>query len=132
MFQNFEIAAGREADLSQCGDGASAHGVDVAQGVGGGDLAECVGIVDDGREEVDGLHQREVGSDFVNAGVVGVIEANQNVGIVLPGQLSQDFVEDGGAQFGGTATGFDGLGEADAFDVRHGNIAKRIVVIVIE
>ncbi len=113
--------------MSQRGDGAATHGVDVAQGVGGGDLAECVGIVHDGGEEVDGLHQREVGSDFVNAGVIGVIKTHQNIGIVLVGQLPQNFVEDGGAQFGGTATGFDCLGEADAFDVRHGNILKEIV-----
>ncbi len=62
--------------MSQRGDGTSAHGIDVAQRIGGGDLAEGVGIVHHGSEEVHGLDQREVGSDFVDAGVVGVIEAD--------------------------------------------------------
>ena len=97
LLQDFEVAAGGEAYVSQRGDGASAHGVDVAQRIGGGDLAEGVGVVHDGSEEIDGLHQREIGGDFVDAGVVGMIEADQNVGIVLPGKLAQNFVEDCGA-----------------------------------
>ena len=97
LLQHFEVAVGRETDVSQRGDGASAHGVDVAQSVGGGDLAESVGVVHDGGEEVDGLHQREAGSDLVNAGIIGVIEADQNVWIVLAGQFAQNFVENCGA-----------------------------------
>ena len=80
--------------MGQRGDGASAHGVNVAQGIGGGNLAESVGIVHHGREEIDGLHQREVGGDPVHAGVIGVIEADQHVGIVLARQFAQNFVED--------------------------------------
>ena len=40
--------------------GAAAHRVDVRQRVGRGDPAERVGVVDDRREEVDGLHERQV------------------------------------------------------------------------
>ena len=36
----------------------AAHGVDVAERMIGGDLAEHVGVVDDGAEIVDGLHAR--------------------------------------------------------------------------
>ena len=97
LLQHFEVAVGRETNVSQRGDGTAAHGVDVAQGVGGGDLAESVGVVHDGREEIDGLHQRGVGRDPVDAGVVGVIEADQNVGIVLAGQFAQHLVEHCGA-----------------------------------
>ncbi len=61
LLQNLEIAVGRETYVSQGGDGTAAHGVDVAQGVGGGDLAEGVRVVHDGSEEIDGLHQRDVG-----------------------------------------------------------------------
>ena len=42
--------------------GLAAHGVDVAQGVGSGDLAEHVGVVDDGREEVHGVDDGQVGT----------------------------------------------------------------------
>jgi hypothetical protein len=31
------------------------------------------------------LHQGLVGRDLIHAGVVGVIEADQNVGVMLPG-----------------------------------------------
>ncbi len=65
--------------------GASAHGVNVAQGIGGRDLAEGVRVVDDGREEIHGLHQRLRGRNFVHSGVVGCIKANQNVRVMLPG-----------------------------------------------
>ena len=39
--------------------GRAAHRVDVGQRVGGGDAPEVVGVVDDRREEVDGLHDRQ-------------------------------------------------------------------------
>ncbi len=110
--------------MSQRGDRPSAHGVDVAQGVGGGDLAESVGIVHDGREEVDRLDQRHVGSELVNAGVVGVIETYKNIGIVLARQLAEHLVENRRAQFGSAATGFDRLGQPNALHVRHGDILK--------
>ena len=43
----------READDVERGHRPPAHGVDVAEGVGRGYLSERVGVVDDGREEVD-------------------------------------------------------------------------------
>jgi hypothetical protein len=56
--ENFEVAFLGEADHGQGCDGTSSHGVDVAEGVGGGDLAEGVGVVDDGGEKIDGLDKR--------------------------------------------------------------------------
>ena len=49
--------------------GRRTHGVDTL-GVGSGDLAEPVGKVDDGREEVDRLHPAEVGRDARDGGVI--------------------------------------------------------------
>ena len=80
-----EVAGARETDHGERAQGTAAHGVDVAEGVGGGDLAEGVGIVDDGREEIDGLHQRQVGGDQIHSGVVGGVEADQDLGVMLPG-----------------------------------------------
>ena len=81
----FEVAFFRKADESERGEGTSAHSVDVAQGIGGGDLAKGVGIVNDGRKKIHGLHQRGVGTEQIHSGVVGMIEADQNVRVMLPG-----------------------------------------------
>ena len=61
------------------GNGAAAHGVDVAERVGGGDGAEGVRIVDDGREEIHGMHEGELRRQFVDAGIVGGIKPDQHV-----------------------------------------------------
>ena len=47
-----------ERDDVQRGERARPHRVDVGEGVGRGDAPEVVGVVDDGREEVDRLDQR--------------------------------------------------------------------------
>jgi GNAT superfamily N-acetyltransferase len=55
------------------GDGhqrVAAHGVDVADGVGGGDAAEVEGIVDDGHEEVGGRDHAAFVVQGVHGGVV--------------------------------------------------------------
>ena len=54
--------------------GPGAHGVHVAERVGRGELPEPVGRVDDGREEVDRLHQAEVVGDARDGGVVVRLE----------------------------------------------------------
>ena len=46
-FENFEISFLGKADQSERGERRAAHGVDIAERVGGGDLSEGVGIVDD-------------------------------------------------------------------------------------
>ena len=68
-------------------DGTAAHGVDVAESVGGGDLAELEGIVDDGREEVDSLNDSEIGREAVNGRVVAGFEADDAIGIGLCGEF---------------------------------------------
>src|SRR5665648_728726 len=51
-----------------------AHGVHVAERVGRGELPEPVGRIDDGRDEVDRLHQAEVVGDARDGGVVARLE----------------------------------------------------------
>ena len=58
LLQYVEIAFIGKADNGQRGHRASAHGVNVAQRVGGRDLAEGVWVVNDGREEIHGLDER--------------------------------------------------------------------------
>src|SRR5213078_4775890 len=70
-FENFEITFLWKADKSER--------------IGGGDLTEDVRIVNYGREEVDSLHQRGCGPDLIHASIVGVVEADKNVRVMLPG-----------------------------------------------
>ena len=83
--QEVEIGFIGKADEGQRGQRLSTHGVDVAERVGRSDLAEGVGIVHDGREKIHGLHERRVGREQIHAGVVGVIEADWHIRVLLPG-----------------------------------------------
>jgi hypothetical protein len=127
LLQYFEIALSRKTYVGQRGDGTASHGVNVAQRIGGRDLTEGVGIVDHGGEEVDGLYQREIGGDSVDAGIIGMIETDQNVWIVLTWQLAQYFVEHSGAQLGSAASGFHGFRKADCLYIGHEDLLKEIV-----
>ena len=60
----------RERDQVEGGQRPRAHRVDVRERVGGGDPAEVVWVVDDRREEVDRLDDRQLVADAVDAGVV--------------------------------------------------------------
>ena len=59
-----------KADDVERGERLAAHRVHVRERVRRGDLAERVRIVDDGREEVDRLHEREIFRQLKHAGVV--------------------------------------------------------------
>jgi hypothetical protein len=58
----------------------SAHREHVRERVGGRDLAEVGGIVDERREEVERAEDREVVGDAVGGGVVGRLEAGDERG----------------------------------------------------
>ena len=83
--QNCQVTLLRKADQSQRGQRASPHGVHVTQRISRRDLAESIRIVDNRREEVDRLYQRRISRDLIHAGVVGVIEADQHIRVLLPG-----------------------------------------------
>ena len=56
-----------------------AHGVDVRQRVGRGNLAKQERVVDHRREEVDGLHEAQVFANTKDARIVGSIEPHEQV-----------------------------------------------------
>ena len=58
-----------------------AHGIDITQGIGSGDLPEPVGIVHDGRKEIHRLDNGEIIRDFINPGVVSAIQSYDHVRI---------------------------------------------------
>ena len=76
----------READQVQADLGYSTHGVDVADGVGRGDLAVLIGIVNRRRDEIGRDHDGDLARQPVDAGVIAGLVADQQVRIIGPGQ----------------------------------------------
>ncbi len=64
-------------DQGQGHDRPAAHRIDVADGVGGGDAAKVVRVVDDGHEEIGGGDQRLLVVEAIDGGVVGGLDADQ-------------------------------------------------------
>ncbi len=85
-------AARREVAEVHGGQRPAAHGVDVGEGVGGGDLAVEIRIVHDRRDVVDGLHEGEVVRQTIDSGVVAGLEADEQVGIGLG--LAREILDD--------------------------------------
>ncbi|OQB40078.1 MAG: hypothetical protein BWY09_00874 [Candidatus Hydrogenedentes bacterium ADurb.Bin179] len=71
----------READDGKRRDGPPAHGVDVADGIGCGDLAEKIRVVHAGSEDIHGLYQRKGCVQPINAGIVARCRPHQDIGI---------------------------------------------------
>ena len=67
------------AHQGQRHDGGAAHGVHIGDGVGGGDAAKVERIVDDGHEEVGGGNQRLLVVELVDSGVIGRLDAHQQL-----------------------------------------------------
>src|SRR5580692_2281564 len=63
LLKNRGIAFVWKAHNRERGNWLSAHGVDIAERIGGGDLAKGKRIVDDWREKIHGLHNRETVSE---------------------------------------------------------------------
>ena len=76
----------RERDQVQRADRGGSHRVDVRQRVGGGDPAEVERVIDDRGEEVDRLDDRQVVAEPVDAGVIGGLEPDQDVGVGAGGE----------------------------------------------
>ena len=99
-----------------------AHGVDVAHGVGGGDGAVGVGVIDDGREEVERQDDRKLIADAIDSGVVKAVEAEEQVGVLFGpesvGERAQDLRQEGDARLSRSAGAGGEAGEADLFS-RH-------------
>ena len=79
-----------------------AHGVDVRQRVGRGDLAKQERVVDHRRKEVDGLHEPQVLPYAEDARIVGGIKPHEQVVVMHIGQIAQDLGEGSGSQLSGS------------------------------
>ena len=91
--QNIEIAVAGKRHQRQRRDRHAAHGVDIAQRIGRGDGSIREGIVHDGREEIDGLHQGQIGGHTIHARIVGRVIADQHIRIRHARHAAQDLVQ---------------------------------------
>ncbi len=87
----------------QRGLGHTAHRIDVAEGIGGGNLAIDERIVHHRREEVDRLNERNLVGQLVDAGVVVRFGADQQVGVIDLGDVAQNLSDLPGGQFARSA-----------------------------
>ena len=71
-------------------EGAAAHGVDVRERVRRRDGSVLEGVVHHRGEEIDRLHQGAAGIEAQNAGVVGVVGTDEDMGVVPEAEASQD------------------------------------------
>jgi len=94
-------------------EGSRAHGVDVRQGVRGGDPPEVVRVVDQGREEVERNHEGTTVAERIHGGVVAGRGVHQRFSTLDGDQVTQDLRQLGHAELTGSAGSVSKLGQPD-------------------
>jgi hypothetical protein len=92
-----------------------AHRIQVRQCVRRGDLAERIGVVDQGREEIERLHQSGVALQCEDRGIIGRRRADQNARISNLRKLSQDLRQVFRVQLARSPSAVTQSGESDRF-----------------
>ena len=85
FFQHLGITVIGKANHGERANRTSTHGIYITQRIGGSNLSEDVWVVDDGGEEIYSLDERQLRRELIHTSVVGCVEADQDIGIVLPG-----------------------------------------------
>jgi len=103
-----------------------AHGIDIAQGVGRGDLPEPVGVIHDGREEIDCLYKSNVIGNLIHPRVVGFIQPDQHMLVRRKGQSAQGLLQVPWRQFGGSPRSGNGFRQSQShpFNFFHSSIPR--------
>jgi hypothetical protein len=103
----------REGHEVQGRHGARAHRVDVRERVRGRDAPEPVRVVDDRREEVDRLHDRQLVREGDHARVVGGVGRHEHPRVGGPGDARDDRPQRRGGQLAPTARAVGEGGQGD-------------------
>ena len=98
--------AGREEDQVHGGNGAGTHGVDIRDGVGGGDPAEGVGIIHQRGDDIGRLHQGALRRNPVDPGIIRCLRSHKQVCVAMIPKPVQGFRQARRAQFRGSTGGF--------------------------
>ena len=120
----------REREQVHRGERAAAHRVDVGERVGGGDATEVVGVVDDGREEVDRQQRREVVGQPVDGRVVAGLEAEQERVGVTGSDLVENGLEVRRTPLRGSTRLARQLGEPDSLAVAHRRFLSQVRTVL--
>ena len=104
LAQDLLVQGYREADDVQRKQGFPPHGVNIAEGVGGGDGAEVEGIIGNGREEVHGRDESGLGVQPKNGSVVPRLSPHQQVGMSNYRHMFQDLAQVLETKLGGSTS----------------------------
>ncbi len=111
--------AERHAEDRQRHHRPAAHGIDVGNGVGGGDAAEFERVVDHRHEEVGGGDQAVLAVEIPHRGVVAGLGADQKLGERAGGRLlGQQFAQHRGRQLAPAPAAMGEGGQAERGGVR--------------
>jgi hypothetical protein len=112
----------RKAHDAHCGERFSSHGVDIGECVCRGDLPEEIRIVDDWREEIDGLDQCQRIGQPENPRIIEGLATNEDSGIGSRVQRREGAREVTRTQFGGSTGAARELGQTKSLfaKVSHG------------
>ena len=106
------VADGK-ADDAERREWFTAHRVDIGQRVGRGDLSEVVRIVDDRREEVDRLHEREIIGQPEHPRVIEGLTTDEDSGIGSRDERRESAGQVTRTQLGGSTRAAGELGQSE-------------------
>jgi len=108
---------GGEADDIQGKQRGSSHGVDVAEGVGGGNGAEVIRIIDDGGEKIRCENHRRVVVQPIDRRIVSGFHTHHYGRILGDGQVGQHFFQVLRPDFAGATQALSEAGQLDVASI---------------
>ena len=82
QYRNIHAVIG-ETDNIHRRQGRTSHGVYIAEGIGYGNAAKIIRLIDDRSKEIHRLYQRKVITQFVDTGIFAVLNPGDEVGIAM-------------------------------------------------
>jgi hypothetical protein len=124
LFEDFRRTGSGERQDRERGNWPAAHGIHIAERVGGSDLAEKLRIIENGREKIHGLNYGEIVCESIYGCIVAGFKTDDDVRINLRWKALEHRVENAGAQFRSAARSFCGGGEPDEFRQGHFSVEQ--------
>ena len=109
---------------AQCQQNGSIHGEDIAHCVGRRYGAIGVGIVHDGRKEIDRLHDCLVGAHAKDSCIVAGLQSDEEVGMRIGHERKQRLREPVGPHLGGASRAGCQFGEALTFGIGNHRVSR--------
>ena len=113
------VHVGGEAKQVQGQLRGAAHGIDIAQGIGGSHLAKGIGIIHHGRKKIHGLYNGKLVAYPVYGCIIAGLHPHQQVGVRHARQAGQHILQDARPYFGRSASAGGHFGKVNLFPFRH-------------